>query len=68
METTIGYLGLVAAVIRSGLKNESWEYPLTADGRYWCDLANIDPEHVSRRATTSFPFAEPSIQMADIQE
>jgi len=54
METAIGYLGLVAAVIRSGLKDESWEYPLTDDGRYWCGLANIDPEHVSKRATKSF--------------
>lgn len=66
MDTTIGYLGLVAAVIRSGLKNESWEYPLTADGRYWCGLGNIDPEHVSKRATKF--FVEPSVPMAEIQE
>ncbi len=66
MEMRIGYLGLVAAVIHSGLKYESWEYALTVDGRYWCGLGNIDPEHVARQATTS--FAEPSIQTANIPE
>ena len=66
MEMTNGYFRLVAAVIRSGLKDESWEYPQTVDGRYWCDLANINPEHVSKRATKS--FVEPSVPMAIIQE
>ena len=63
---TIGYLGLIAAVIRSGLKYESWEYPLTDDGRYWCDLGNLDPEQVSKQATKS--FAEPFVQFEGIQE
>ena len=55
MDTNNGYLGLVAAVIRSGLKDESPKYPLTKDGRYWCGLGNINPEYVSLRAFTLFP-------------
>ena len=54
METTKGYLGLIAAVIRSGLHDENREYPLTADGRFWCSLGNIDPEYVIKRANKPF--------------
>lgn len=54
MEVTRGYLGLVAAVIRSGLDKENWEYPLTTDGRYWCSLGNLDPEYIFSRANTWF--------------
>jgi hypothetical protein len=53
MDLRRGYLGLVAAVIRSGLDKEDWEYPLTTDGRYWCALGNLDPEYVTRRAHRS---------------
>ncbi len=66
MEVTRGYLGLVAAVIRSGLDYENRGYPLTTDGRYWCSLGNLDPEHVFKRANTS--FGEPRVQMANIRE
>jgi hypothetical protein len=65
MEVKIGYLGLVAAVIRSGL-NEDLEYPLTTDGRYWCSLGNLDPEYVFKRANKS--FAEPYVRIANIQD
>jgi hypothetical protein len=66
MEMRIGYLGLIAAAIHSELKNESWEYALTVNGRYWCGLGNLDPVHVARQATTS--FAEPSNQTVIIPE
>jgi hypothetical protein len=65
MELTRGYLGLIGAVIRSGL-NENLEYPLTTDGRYWCSLGNLDPEYVFKRATTAFDV--PYVQMANIRE
>jgi hypothetical protein len=71
METTKGYLGLIAAVIRSGLNDENREYPLTSDGRYWCSLGNIDPEYVIKRADRSVPepsVAESQVQMANIQD
>ena len=71
MEITRGYLGLIAAVIRSGLNDEKEEYPLTTDGRYWCSLGNIDPEYVIRRANRPVPetsIAEPFVQMANTQE
>ena len=66
MEITKGYLGLIAAVIRSGLNDETREYPLTSDGRYWCTLGNIDPEYVTRRADRS--AGEPQAQMADTRD
>ena len=66
MEITKGYLGLIAAVIRSGLNDETREYPLTTDGRYWCTLGNIDPEYVTRRADRS--SGEPQAQMADTRD
>ena len=53
MESLRGYLGLVGAVIRSGMDKESSEYPLTTDGRYWCSLGNLDPDYVFRRVNTS---------------
>ena len=66
MEMTKGYLGLIAAVIRSGLNDENREYPLTSDGRYWCSLGNIDPEYVFRRADRS--AGEPQVQMVNTKE
>ncbi len=65
MDVKKGYLGLVAAVIRSGLDNENLGYPLTTDGRYWCSLGNLDPEYVLRRANTS--FWQRYVLMANIQ-
>ncbi len=65
MEVKTGYLGLVAAVIRSGL-DEDVEYPLTTDGRHWCSLGNLDPEYVLRRANKS--YARSSVPVANIQE
>ena len=65
MDVTRGYLGLVAAVIRSGLDNENRKYPLTTDGRYWCVLGNLDPEYVFNRANTS--FWERDVQIPNIQ-
>ncbi len=65
MEVKIGYLGLVAAVIRSGL-DEDLEYPLTIDGRYWCSLGNLDPEYVFRRANKS--LGRSYVPVANIQE
>lgn len=47
------YLGLIAALIRSGLAKENWAYPLTDDGQSCCFLGNLDPEYVSKRSNQS---------------
>ncbi len=37
------YIELIAAVVRTGLKQEGREYVRSYGGQYWCGLGGLDP-------------------------
>ena len=44
------YIILIAAIVRSGLKQEGPEYLRTQDGQFWCWMGGIEPDVVWGRA------------------
>ena len=52
-EISIGYVQLMAVVIRRGLESEGPGYALTPGGTFWCWLGNVWPDYVWKEASRS---------------